>query len=357
MSNNLKKWPIFLISETGLLVLQKKDMKRNILGRSVKLRPVASTMSSVYSDRVGDRCINDITAGPIRTDVCTTQAEEAPWLALSFGEENIVSLEKVVIYNRNDQHGSRTKNVEVRLANELPESGTEMFSRGELLGTFAGPGSQGQQIEIISPEGWEQKMGIFLIIQMNMGKSKDHLNLNEVFAYGIEAEKLVPTRALMSSVFTATDNIVFSPDKCINGRRDGLRDDICHTKAEKAPWLAIGFEENRTVSIQAVVLFNRNDSTAPWKRTKNVEVRLANMIPPSAEQMFSGGELLGSFEGPASKGQRVAIPSLSGWGQKTGHNLIIQMDMGTANFLNLIEVVAYGTIQFYPTGAIKYHFL
>ena len=120
------------------------------------------------------------------------------------------------------------------------------------------------------------------------------------------------------------------------------------TKAERAPWLAISFEEN-VVSIETVVLINRKSCCG--ERTKNVEIRLANELPPKpGSEMFSGGELLGTFQGPGTDGQRIEIRSSPGWEKKTGFYLIIQMDMGTANFLNLIEVVAYGTIQFYPTG-------
>ena len=127
------------------------------------------------------------------------------------------------------------------------------------------------------------------------------------------------------------------------------------TKKERAPWLAISFDEN-VVSIETVVLINRKNCCG--ERTKNVEIRLANELPPKpGNQMFSGGELLGTFKGPGTDGQRIEIQSSPGWEKKTGFYLIIQMDMGTANFLNLIEVVAYGTIQIYPTGAIKYHFL
>ena len=59
-----------------------------------------------------------------------------------------------------------------------------MFTGGELLGTFKGPGTMGQQIEIKSGPGWEKKSGRYLVIQMNHKGKPEYLNLQEVFAVG-----------------------------------------------------------------------------------------------------------------------------------------------------------------------------
>ena len=156
----------------------------------------------------------------------------------------------------------------------------------------------------------------------------------------------------MSSVFTAGDGVVFSADKCINGETNGPREDTCHTEKERAPWLAISFVQTNTVSIEKVVLFSRTDSG--WMRTKNVKIRLANQQPQSSQQMFSRGELLGTFDGPATEGQEVEIKSVSGWENKRGRYLIIQMDMGTETmYMNLKEVHAYGLSHVDTTGNEK----
>ena len=73
--------------------------------------------------------------------------ERAPWLALDFGASD-TSVERVDIFNRADCCGERLKNVEVRVANELPTDGSQMFSGGSLFDKFDGPGFNGQHIII-----------------------------------------------------------------------------------------------------------------------------------------------------------------------------------------------------------------
>ena len=62
-----------------------------------------------------------------------------------------VSVNRVEIFNREDCCGDWTRNVDVRVSNELPTSASEMFSGGSLLGHFAGPATNGQHIIIT---GW-----------------------------------------------------------------------------------------------------------------------------------------------------------------------------------------------------------
>ena len=123
-----------------------------------------------------------------RYKLCHSKNELAPWFALDFGEDTKVSVEKVLLYNRWDlSHNSiqRTKNVQIRISNELPTSGKTMFSGGEALGTFKGPATKGQINEINSGSGWEKKTGRYLIVQMDMGKKANPINLHEVEAVGI----------------------------------------------------------------------------------------------------------------------------------------------------------------------------
>ena len=151
----------------------------------------AHLSTTLYHIRSGNKCIDGITTGT--GSLCHSKRELAPWLALDYGKDARVSVEKVVLFNRAGWDFSawialpswdRTKNVEVRLANELPTSGKKMFTGGELLGTFKGPGTMGQQIEIKSGPGWEKKSGRYLIIQMNHKGKPEYLNLQEVFAVG-----------------------------------------------------------------------------------------------------------------------------------------------------------------------------
>ena len=60
-----------------------------------------------------------------------------------------------------------------------------MFSGGEALGSFKGPATRGQKVEIHSGPGWEKKTGRYLVIQMNFGKAHNLLNLKEAYAVGI----------------------------------------------------------------------------------------------------------------------------------------------------------------------------
>ena len=146
-------------------------------------------MSSTYHEGNGpDKCIDGITDGPDSHpgDLCHTSLEPTPWLALAFGNNSRVSVETVLLYNRMDSsaNGARAKNVEIRISDELPTSGTTMFPGGHLLGTFAGPGTSGQQIEIKSGPAWRTKIGRYLIVQMDNGQGVP-LNLKEVAAFGV----------------------------------------------------------------------------------------------------------------------------------------------------------------------------
>ena len=117
-----------------------------------ELEPVNATMSSTaistYGALAPDQCIDGNTV-PVATlphgGICHTNHDATPWIAIDYGTRVIV--ERVEIFNR-DGSGDRTRNVDVRLSDELPASGSQMFSGGTLLGHFAGPGTNGQHIII-----------------------------------------------------------------------------------------------------------------------------------------------------------------------------------------------------------------
>ena len=137
-------------------------------------------MSSTYDDDMNaGKCTDGITDG---STMCHTHHQRAPWLALDYRVP--VSVEKVVLHNRDgsDHNAARTRNVVVKISDQLPTTAASMFSGGDLLGTFAGPGTPGQRIEIISGNKWLVKMGRYVIVQMNIN---DVLNLIEVVAHGI----------------------------------------------------------------------------------------------------------------------------------------------------------------------------
>ena len=119
-------------------------------GPAVELEPVTATLSSVFEDKFeAGYCIDGNTA-PVSTlphgGICHTNTEAAPWIAIDYGTRVIV--ERVEIFNRDNGSGARTRNVDVRISDELPTSGDQMFSGGTLLGHFAGPATNGQHIII-----------------------------------------------------------------------------------------------------------------------------------------------------------------------------------------------------------------
>ena len=60
-----------------------------------------------------------------------------------------------------------------------------MFSGGEALGTFKGPATRGQKVQIDSGPGWKKKTGRYLIVQMNFGNPGAQMSLLEAYAVGI----------------------------------------------------------------------------------------------------------------------------------------------------------------------------
>ena len=74
---------------------------------------------------------------------------------------------------------------------------------------------------------------------------------------------------------------------------------MCQSKEERSPWLAIDY--GTPVIVQRVEIFNRDDCCGG--RTKNVEVWISN-------HLLRTRNLLGTFVGPATDGQRITI---SGW--------------------------------------------
>ena len=111
---------------------------------NVELEPVTAILSSTWDEsHAASYCIDGVTQ--THSHVCSSQNENAPWFAIDFETE--VMIERVEIFNRGWE-GARTRNVEIRISDELPTSGDEMFSGGTLLGHFAGPGTSEQHIII-----------------------------------------------------------------------------------------------------------------------------------------------------------------------------------------------------------------
>ena len=141
-----------------------------ISSTGVELRPLGASLSSIFNDNDffgAAKCIDGNTEGhesfierwkegagsfietagsPESADLCHTQKEPTPWIAIDYG--TTVTVQRVEIFNRRGCCGYRTQNVDVRISDELPTSGRQMFSGGTLLGRFVGPASNGQHITI-----------------------------------------------------------------------------------------------------------------------------------------------------------------------------------------------------------------
>ena len=115
---------------------------------------MSSTAISTYGALEAGHCIDGNTV-PVATlphgGICSTNPnnDATPWIAIDYGTR--VMVQRVEIFNRADCCGDRTQNVDVRISDELPTSGDQMFSGGTLFGHFAGPGTNGQHI-IVSGE-------------------------------------------------------------------------------------------------------------------------------------------------------------------------------------------------------------
>merc|ERR1712223_523442 len=179
------------------------------------------------------------------------------------------------------------------------------------------------------------------------------LNLKEVRAHGLQGavELLQPSTASQSSTYQdgeAYDGTEFPASKCIDGDIEGhslVDRNMCHTQNEPSPWLAIDY--GTTVTINKVEIFNREDGGGD--RAKNVDVRVSNELPTSANEMFSGGSLLGHFAGPGTDGQHIIITGQA----VSGRYVIVQMDNGEGVHLNLREVMAFGPKVGQQSGKIK----
>ena len=119
------------------------------------LQPVTATQSSTHAGFSASKCIDGDITGPDSgfddrgDDLCHTNEEPAPWIALDFGKTVVVN--RVEIFNRALCCGDRTRNVDVHISNQLPTSSREMLFDDTLFGHFAGPATNGQHI-IISGE-------------------------------------------------------------------------------------------------------------------------------------------------------------------------------------------------------------
>ena len=162
-------------------------------------------MSSQHADYHASNCIDGRHDGD--STMCHTKGgERAPWLALQFSTE--VQVSSVTLYNRGACCGERTRNVKVQVSNELPSNGDVVFTRGQVLGFFEGPGSNGQRITIPISPSRNSLTGRYLIIQIDNTQSV--LNLEEVVVVG----RMTPV--INKEFLDNTSSILSGPKRCPN---------------------------------------------------------------------------------------------------------------------------------------------
>ena len=107
------------------------------------LQPKKAILSSLHYWFGAENCIDgNIGEGKI----CHTHNDRYPWIAIDYG--TAVNVQKVKIFNRADCCGERTRNVHVRISDNIPTSGSGRYFGGTLLGQFQGPAENGQKISI-----------------------------------------------------------------------------------------------------------------------------------------------------------------------------------------------------------------
>ena len=150
--------------------------------------------------------------------------------------------------------------------------------------------------------------------------------------------RLGPVNAVMSSVHKG-----FTAEKCIDGEEGGWdpghsdEENMCHTLPEPFPWLALDF--GRSVNVTRVVLVNR--FAAGGDKAQGISVFVANNLPTSSEELFTNGSLLGFFAGPATEKQKIQVRATRAVALQ-GRYLIVQMDNGRENPMQLKEVFVFG---------------
>ena len=112
---------------------------------------MTATQSSTYQNDAqqfgAGNCIDGVQGSDNGPDgqwvLCHTDPEDVPWIALDFGSP--VTVHRVELF-KSALGADRIQNVDVRISENLPTSGTNMFSGGTLLGQYAGPDTEKQHI-------------------------------------------------------------------------------------------------------------------------------------------------------------------------------------------------------------------
>ena len=120
--------------------------------------------------------------------VSISDEEDAPWIAIEYLDPTEVGKVELVADN---EHAEELKNCEVRLLdNIVGVLGSAMYTGGTLLGSWAGPASDGETITINPPGKAHFATGKYVLVQCATEGAR--LRLAEVRVFGGENFLLEP---------------------------------------------------------------------------------------------------------------------------------------------------------------------
>ena len=116
------------------------------------------------------------------TTVSISEEEDAPWVAIEYVDPTEVGKVELVA---DQEHAVELKNCEVRLLDNITGVlGSAMYTEGTLLGSWAGPASDGETITINPPGKAHFATGKYLLVQCATEGAR--LRLAEVRVFGGE---------------------------------------------------------------------------------------------------------------------------------------------------------------------------
>jgi len=137
-----------------------------------EIAPLEAKQSSKFGSDHAYYCIDGDTTS---NKICSTRGGESyPWITVVIPRSIV---RKVRITNRNS-YGDRMKNMKIWVGKELPSTTKVEYTGGALLGTFSGPGTNGQVVEMTSKT---EVKGTHVVVQMEKTLL---INLAEIEVFG-----------------------------------------------------------------------------------------------------------------------------------------------------------------------------
>jgi len=141
-----------------------------------------------------------------------------------------------------------------------------------------------------------------------------------------------PARLVPVKVVVSQEENDFPPQQCA----DSNSSTFCAVAPSPAPWLALDFDSKARVD-RVEIRNTRNYGN----RLRDFEIRVTDSLPPSGEEMFREGVLLGSYVGESVRWQKITIESPASGPTSEGRYVLLQMDNNHTR-MEVIEIVAFG---------------